>query len=85
MIETQIIIINSFGEFCGKKIVLTRKQLKEVTDVARKFHSGGGFELNLEDGSFVVFSPNIVQNSILKIIKIELETEEEDTDVQDEV
>ncbi len=82
MIETQIIVINSFGEFIGKKVLLKEDQLKKVTEVAKLFYSNGGFELNLEDGSFIVFSPNIIQNSILKINKVKIE-EEEDKDVQE--
>lgn len=78
MYEAQIIIQNSFGEFIGKKSLLTEDQLIEITNIAKGFWIQGGFELNLEDGSFVVFPPNIVQNSLLKIVKTRFEDIEED-------
>ena len=67
MTEIQIVIINSLGEFRARKLQVTDNELSEITKVAQKFYTAGGFELNLEDGSFIVFSPGIIQNSILKI------------------
>lgn len=78
MTELQIVIINSLGEFKAKKVIASDKQLEEITNVAKVFYSAGGFELNLEDGSFMVFSPGIVQNSILKINKRTIEEEKEE-------
>lgn len=69
MTEIQIVIINSLGEFRAKKVTVNDEQLEEVTKVAKVFYTSGGFELNLEDGSFIVFSPGIIQNSILRINK----------------
>ena len=37
--------------------------------MSKKFYSAGGFELTLEDGSFMVFPPDIVLESILTITK----------------
>jgi hypothetical protein len=73
MTEIQIVIINSLGEFRARKLQVTDNELSEITKVAQKFYTAGGFELNLEDGSFIVFSPGIIQNSILKINKKTIE------------
>jgi hypothetical protein len=73
MTEIQIVIINSLGEFRARKLQVTDNELSEITKVAQKFYTAAGFELNLEDGSFIVFSPGIIQNSILKINKKTIE------------
>ena len=80
MTEIQIEIINSLGHFKAKKVTVNDKQLEEIINVAKVFYSSGGFELKLEDGSFMVFSPGIVQNSILKINK-QIITEESSENV----
>jgi hypothetical protein len=38
--------------------------------MVKRFYNSG-FELTLEDESFVVFPPDIVQQSILKVVKID--------------
>lgn len=67
--EIQMVITNEFGEFKGRKFVVSEADYKDIVTVARGFHSNGGFDLICEDGGFMVFAPEIIQKSILKINK----------------
>lgn len=66
--NVQIILRNDFGDFLGKKAKISQKQYNDLIDMSRKFHLGG-FELSLEDDTFMVFPPDIVKKSILIIKK----------------
>ena len=72
-VEMQMIIINEFGEFIGKKFIVSKEDYDNIIKIARQFYSNGSFDLTCEDGSFMVFAPEIVQKSILKIKKTILE------------
>jgi hypothetical protein len=65
-IEVQFVIINGYGVFEGEKMLLNKEQLDNVIELSKTFYNSG-FELNCEDGSFVVFPPEVVRGSILKI------------------
>ena len=65
-----MIIINDFGEFKGRKTLLSVEDYNSFITMCKTFHSAGGFELTCEDGTFMVFAPQIVQKSILKINRI---------------
>jgi hypothetical protein len=67
--EVQVIIVNEFGEFVGRKVFLNDDQYQSIIDISKVFYTGDAFELTCEDGSFVVFPPDIVQKSILKVTK----------------
>jgi hypothetical protein len=73
MVEIQMIIINDFGEFKGRKTLLSVEDYNSFITMCKTFHSAGGFELTCEDGTFMVFAPQIVQKSILKINNIIIE------------
>lgn len=68
--EIQLILQNKFGEFKGKKVNISEENYRKLLDMVRTFYNSG-FELTLEDDSFAVFPPEIVQQSILKVVKIE--------------
>jgi hypothetical protein len=69
MYEVQIIILNSFGEFLGRKTILSEEDYLNLLKMAKGFHTGGSFDLTCEDGNYMVFAPGIVQQSILRINK----------------
>lgn len=66
MIEVQLVLENEFGEFSGRKTIITEEQHMFIIEKSKKFYDGG-FELTLEDNTFMVFPPDIVKKSILKI------------------
>ena len=66
--EIQIVLENKFGEFLGKRAFVTEEQYQKILNMSKSFYSGG-FELTCEDGTFVVFPPEIVNKSILKVKK----------------
>lgn len=68
--EIQLVLQNKFGEFKGKKVNITQENYLKLLEMVKRFYDSG-FELTLEDDSFVVFPPDIVQQSILKVVKIE--------------
>jgi hypothetical protein len=76
MLEIQLILINQYGEFRGRVVHLTNEDYVKLQEMSKSFYMGG-FELTLEDGSFMVFSPEIVKNSILKIEKKETQDVQE--------
>jgi hypothetical protein len=73
MVEIQMIIINEYGEFKGRKTILSVEDYNTFITMCKTFHSAGGFDLTCEDGTFMVFAPQIVQKSILKINNIIIE------------
>jgi hypothetical protein len=75
MVEIQMIIINEYGEFKGRKTILSVEDYNTFLTMCKNFHSAGGFDLTCEDGTFMVFAPQIVQKSILKINNIIIEKE----------
>jgi hypothetical protein len=75
MVEIQMIIINEYGEFKGRKTILSVEDYNTFITMCKNFHSAGGFDLTCEDGTFMVFAPQIVQKSILKINNIIIEKE----------
>jgi hypothetical protein len=72
-VEIQIVLKNHFGEFLGRKSILTEEQYHNLLQMSKRFYLDGGFELTCEDGSFVVFPPEIVRQSILEVKKIKKE------------
>lgn len=65
-IELQYIIINSYGEFKGETMIVNEEQYKNIIELSKTFYNSG-FELNCDDGSYVIFPPEVVRGSILKI------------------
>lgn len=65
--EIKIVVINQFGQFIGETMILNKSELENLENYSKSFYSDGGFELNCGDGSFVVFPPDVVKQSIVKI------------------
>jgi len=55
----------------GRPAILSLEDYARLVEMTKTFYSGG-FELTLEDGTFVVFAPDVVSQSILKIEKKEI-------------
>lgn len=71
-IEIQYILINEYGEFSGEIMIVNEEQCETIIQLSKNFYEGG-FELNCDDGSFVVFPPEVVRRSILKINRKKVE------------
>ena len=65
--EIQIVLTNHFGEFRGKQVTISTDQYDGLINLVKNFYLEGGFELTLEDGTFVVFPPDIVKHHRLPI------------------
>ena len=68
--KVQLILKNEFGEFLGKKVSMLEEKYKQLIEIANGFYNKDGFELSCEDGSYIVFPPDIVKKSILIVKKI---------------
>lgn len=71
-LEVKIIVINEHGEFKGRTSIVSSDDYINICNMAKSFYVKGGFELTLEDDNYIVFPPEIVQKSILKIEKKEV-------------
>ena len=68
----QIVIKNNeYGEFRGEKVQCTIEQYSNIMELSKGFYLSG-FEMMLENGSFLVLPPEIVRKSILLIEKEEI-------------
>lgn len=70
MITIKLVLINKYGEFVGKTVELSPQNYNDLLAMVKTFYMNDGFELTLEDGSFVVFPTDIVKESILKVVKV---------------
>ncbi len=77
MWETQVIVMTEFGNFAGRKLIVDDEKFSKLCELSKEFY-GSGFELTLEDGSFIVIAPQIVSKSILKIEKRKIEEDVEE-------
>jgi len=77
LLEIQIIIKNQFGEFFGKKAIVNEEGYSKIIEISREFYKSSGFELTCEDGDFIVFPLEVVQNSMLRIICNKIKKEKE--------
>ncbi len=64
----QLVIRNGFGEFRGEKVTVNLEQYSNIVSLSKEFYLAG-FEMTLEDGSFLVLPPEVVKGSILLVEK----------------
>jgi hypothetical protein len=86
MYQVQLVLINKFGEFKGKSAQISEETLESLIKMSKTFYTSGGFELTCEDESYVIFPPNIVEESILIINKkiiTDITSEEGEENVQE--
>jgi hypothetical protein len=65
-IEVQMVLINQYGEYRGEIMIVSEEQCQKMIELSKEFYNSG-FELFCEDGSFMVFPPEVVRYSVLKI------------------
>jgi hypothetical protein len=75
--QIQIEVENSFGKFKSGKSLLSQENYKKLIDMSKTFYLAGGFELTSEDNTYIVFPPDVVKKSILKIYAIKIENVQE--------
>jgi len=77
LLEVQMILITEYGEFVGRKTNISVEQYSTLVKMTKSFYSSG-FELTCEDGTFMVFAPDVISKSILKIKKNFVKSSEND-------
>jgi hypothetical protein len=65
--KIQLVLISQLGEFIGAPFEVTLEQYEEIKKKSSDYYDQGGFEMVDEFGNWVIISPNIISNSILKI------------------
>ena len=69
MVTIRLVLINKYGEFVGRTSELSIQNYNDLLGMVKTFYMNDGFELTLEDGTFV-FPTDIVKESILKVVKV---------------
>lgn len=67
--KIQLILICDYGEFKGEIIEVDNEQLENIINLSKTYYNSG-FEMTLENGSWIIVSPEIIKKSILKIEKV---------------
>jgi len=67
--EVQLVLTNEFGEYRGARVNIAAEHYDNLVKMSKSFYSGEGFELTCEDGSYAIFTPEIVKKSVLVIHK----------------
>jgi hypothetical protein len=60
--------------FYGQNLHVTEEQYKNIIEMSKSFYESG-FEMTLEDGSFIIIPPELTKKSILKITVIQDEND----------
>lgn len=71
MMRIQLILITEFGTFYGEFLDVNQEQYDNIVSYSKEYYHTG-FEMNLEDGGFAIFSPEMIKKSILKIDKVDV-------------
>jgi hypothetical protein len=67
--KIQLVLYTEFGQFLGEIFEVDEEQYQTIVNFSKNFYETG-FEMNLEDGGFAIFSPEMIKKSILKIDKV---------------
>ena len=65
--RVHLVLENKFGRFVGKQAELSQENYDILVKMSKTFYVTGGFELTCQDGTFAIFPPDIVKESILII------------------
>lgn len=85
MYQVQLVLKNRFGEFVGRKAMITAENYDALIKMSKTFYSSGGFELTCEDDSYAIFPPDIVKESVLIIHKSEVSDQSEQENIEEDV
>lgn len=64
--EIQFELINDFGNFKSEVINCTDEEYLVIKEMSKNYYETG-FELTDDSGNFIVFTPDVIKKSILKI------------------
>lgn len=67
--KIQLVLVTEFGEYNGEILDVSEEQFNNIINFSKDYYNTG-FEMNLEDGGFIIFTPEIIKKSILKINKL---------------
>ena len=70
--NVSMIVENEFGIFKGKVNKLNYNGLQHIKEISKQFYTGS-FDLDCEDGSYLVIPPEVVKRSILRIVYKKIE------------
>jgi hypothetical protein len=56
MMKIQLVLITEYGTFYGEFLDVDQEQYDNIVSYSKEYYLSG-FEMNLEDGGFAIFSP----------------------------
>lgn len=69
--QVQFILITEFGDFTSNLIpIMDDNEFETIKNMSQNYWETG-FEMTLEDGGFMIFTPEVTKKSILKINRYE--------------
>jgi hypothetical protein len=69
--QVQFILITEFGDFHSILMpIIGDEEFEEIKEKSQNYWETG-FEMFLEDGGFIIFTPEVTKKSILKINRYE--------------
>lgn len=71
-------LITEYKTFFGKEMIVDQEEFDRLKETSKSFYKYSSFELVLDDGSFMVFPPEILKKSMLRLYtKEEIDENEE--------
>lgn len=67
--KIQIVLFTDFGHFYGEIVEVSEYQYQNIISLSKSYYETG-FEMNTEDGGFVIIPPDMTKRSVFKINKI---------------
>jgi hypothetical protein len=67
--KIQLVLYTEFGQFLGEIFEVDEEQYQNIVNFSKNYYETG-FEMTLEDEGYVIFSPEMIKKSILKIDKV---------------
>jgi len=69
--QVQFILITEFGDFTSILMPIIGEEEFEMIKEKSQNYWETGFEMTLEDGGYIIFTPEVTKKSILKISRYE--------------
>jgi hypothetical protein len=74
MIKIQLTLHCEYGVYYGELLEVSYEQYRNIVELSKNYYETG-FEMNTEDGGFVIIPPDVVKKSVLKINLIKEESD----------
>ena len=63
--KVQIELLTKYGSFLGEVMVVDLPKFTKLMEISKMYHTQGGFDMWLEDGSYVIVPPEVLKDSTM--------------------